>query len=92
VQIWGGAAADFTARMSAYETLRRKLEEGLPKLEVTSKPAEIVRAENLLAARIRKAPAGARRGDILSALPQLPPDVYYRFLGRAWFCTTPGRM
>ena len=136
VQIWGGAAADFVARMSAYETLRRKLEEGLPQLEVTSDPAEILRAENLLAARIRAARAGARRGSIFSpsirsafrralnieagpgrceairddnpgefdyqingtypkyrplstvppaileALPELPPDVYYRFLGR----------
>ena len=136
VQIWGGAAADFVARVSAYEALRRKLEEGLPRLEVTSNPAEILRAEGLLAARIRVARAGARRGDIfsrsiraafrralkseanrglcesirddnpgefdyqingtypkyqplstvppsvLSALPSLPPDVYYRFLGR----------
>ena len=136
VQIWGGAAADFTARMSAYEALRAKLGEGLPRLEVTSNPAEILRAENLLAVRIREARAGARRGSIfspairrafrralksetepgrceairddnpgefgyringtypkyhplstvppsiLSALPELPPDVYYRFLGR----------
>ncbi len=136
VQIWGGAAADFTARMSAYEALRAKLGEGLPQLEVTDDPAEILRAENLLAARIREARSGARRGSIfsssirrafkralesetdrgrceairddnpgefdfpingtypkhrplstvppsiLSALPELPPDVYYRFLGR----------
>jgi hypothetical protein len=136
VQIWGGAAADFVGRMSAYEALRHKLEEGLPRLEVTSNPAEILRAENMLAARIRVARAGARRGDIfsrsiraafrralksetgvgpcesirddnpgefdyringtypkyqplstvppsmLAALPQLPPDVYYRFLRR----------
>jgi hypothetical protein len=136
VQIWGGAAADFVARMNAYDALRHKLEEGLPRLEVTSNPAEILRAEGLLAARIRVARAGARRGDILTrsiraafrralksetsggacesirddnpgefdyringtypkyqplstvppgmlaALPSLPPDVYYRFLGR----------
>ena len=136
VQIWGGAAADFTARMGAYEALRSKLEEGLPRLEVTSNTADILRAENLLAARIRAARAGAVRGSIfsrsirgafrralksetgagpceairddnpgefdyringtypkyqplstvppsiLSALPELPPDVYYRFLGR----------
>jgi hypothetical protein len=136
VQIWGGAAADFISRMSAYEALRNKLEEGLPRLEVTADPAEILRAENMLAARIRAARVGARRGDIfsrsiraafrralksesgpgpcesirddnpgefdyqingtypkyqplstvppsmLSALPQLPPDVYYRFLRR----------
>ena len=136
VQIWGGAAADFVARMNAYDELRHKLEQGLPRLEVTSNPAEILRAEGLLAARIRVARASARRGDIftrsiraafrralrsetsggvcesirddnpgefdyringtypkyqplstvppgmLAALPSLPPDVYYRFLGR----------
>ena len=136
VQIWGGAAADFTARMSAYEALRRKLEQGLARLEVTANPLEILRAENLLAERIREARAGARRGSIfsqpiraafkralngevgpgpceairddnpgefawringtypksqpvstvppgmLAALPELPADVYYRFLGR----------
>ncbi len=136
VQIWGGAAADFTSRMSAYEALRSKLEEGLPRLEVTANPLEIARAEGLLAARIREARAGARRGSIfsrpiraafrralksvagpgpcesirddnpgefayringtypkyqpvstvppgiLAALPELPADVYYRFLGR----------
>lgn len=136
VQIWGGAAADFTARMGAYEALRDTLAKGLPRLEVTSDPAEILRAEHLLAARIREARAGARRGSIfsppirtafrralkseidagrceairddnpgefgyringtypkhqplstvppslLAALPELPPDVYYRFLGR----------
>ena len=136
VQIWGGAAADFTARMTAYETLRTKLEEGLPRLEVTDNPIEILRAENMLATRIRAARAGARRGSIFSrpiraafrralrgvvgagpceairddnpgefeypingtypkyqplstvppkileTLPELPPDVYYRFLER----------
>jgi hypothetical protein len=136
VQIWGGAAADFSARMNAYEVMRARLGEGLPRLEVTSDPAEILRAETLLAARIREARAGARRGSIfspairrafrralksetdpgrceairddnpgefdyringtypkyhplstvppsiLSTLPALPPDVYYRFLGR----------
>lgn len=136
VQIWGGAAADFTARMTAYERLRTKLEEGLPRLEVTDNPIEILRAENMLATRIRAARAGARRGSIFSppiraafrralkgvvgagiceairddnpgefeypingtypkyqpvstvpprileTLPELPPDVYYRFLER----------
>jgi len=136
VQIWGGAAADFTARMSAYEALRKKLEEGLPRLKVTDDPKEILHAETMLAARIRAARSGARRGSIfsqpirsafrralhgeigpgpcesirddnpgefeyringtypkfqpvstvppsmLAALPELPADVYYRFLGR----------
>lgn len=136
VQIWGGAAADFTARMSAYEAMRERLADGLPRLAVTDDPKEILRAETMLAARIREARAGARRGAIfsppirrafrralkaeagpgpcaslrddnpgefsyrmngtypkhhpvstvppgmLAALPELPPDVYYRFLNR----------
>ena len=137
VQIWGDAAATFIARMNSYAELRNKLEQGLKKLEVTEKPAEILQAENALAARIRVARAKAKRGDIfskkvrtafrtalraetdgatcaalqdegnpgdftyqingtypkreplstvppnlLAALPELPPDVNYRFLGR----------
>ncbi len=44
--------------------LRRSLEIGLPPLAVTDNPSDIVRAENLLAERIRQARAGASRGDI----------------------------
>lgn len=136
VQIWGDAAATFIARMNAYADLRKKLEQGLPKLKVTDNPVEILRAETALAARIRVARAKAKRGDIfsrrirtafrqalrtqtdpgtceairddnpgdftypingtypkhnpvstmppniLAALPELPDDVHYRFLGR----------
>jgi len=66
VEVWGFAVADFSARMGAYEELRRGLEQGLPALAVTNDPAEIVRAETLLATRIRQARLRARRGDIFS--------------------------
>ena len=46
--------------------IRRSLEQGLPPLKVTDDPSEIQRAERLLAQRIRKARAGAGRGDIFT--------------------------
>ena len=136
VQIWGDAAATFTARMNSYAELRGKLEKGLKALAVTDKPVEILQSETALAERIRVARAKAKQGDIfsrqvraafrtalraesdagtcaairddnpgdfairingtypkreplstvppsmLAALPELPPDVHYRFLGR----------
>jgi hypothetical protein len=42
------------------------LEKGLPKLAVTDRPSDIVRAENLLAERIRRARVGTRRGNIFT--------------------------
>lgn len=58
--------ADFSARMDAYAELRSRLEQGLPALAVTDHPAEILRAETMLATRIRQARQGARRGDIFA--------------------------
>jgi hypothetical protein len=135
VEVLGTKVADFSAKMDAYSALRRSLEVGLPPLAVTDNPGDIRRAEQLLAERIRRARAGARRGDIftedtrrafrqllrpvtnrgtcaairddnpgefgyavnadypknrpmstvppsiLDALPRLPEDVWYRFLG-----------
>lgn len=66
VEVLGNALGDFTAKMDAYAALRRSLQEGLPPLRVTDKPAEIREAEHALAARIRKARAGAGRGDIFT--------------------------
>lgn len=57
---------DFSIRMNAYAVLREKLQEGLPALAVTDDPKEIQLAERLLAERIRKARARARRGDIFT--------------------------
>lgn len=66
VEVWGDALTDFSARLSAYAELREKLQQGLPPLVVTAKPEEILIAEEALAARIRRARAGARRGDIFT--------------------------
>jgi hypothetical protein len=66
VQIWGFAAADFSTRMSEYATLRAKLQRGLPELKVTDDPRDIFLAERLLAARIREARSGIRRGGIFT--------------------------
>lgn len=66
VEVLGSKVAEFTAKMEAYSALRRSLEIGLPPLAVTDNPSDIVRAENLLAERIRRARAGADRGDIFN--------------------------
>ena len=67
VEVLGTTLSEFTTKMDAYAALRRSLEEGLPPLAVTDRPEEIVRAERLLAERIRRARAGAGRGDIFTS-------------------------
>jgi hypothetical protein len=66
VEVLGSKVAEFTTKMDAYSALRRSLEKGLPPLAVTDNPGDIVRAENLLAERIRRARAGASRNDIFT--------------------------
>lgn len=66
VEVWGTAIVEFSARMAAYAELRETLQQGLPVLAVTDDPVEILKAETALAERIRRARAGARRGDIFS--------------------------
>jgi len=66
VGVDGLIVADFTTRMAAYAALRKSLEEGLPKLEVTTNHSEIRRAEEALARRIREAREGARQGNIFT--------------------------
>jgi hypothetical protein len=66
VEVLGNTLGDFTTKMDAYAALRRSLQEGLPELSVTDNPAEIQRAEQLLAQRIRQGRAGAGRGDIFT--------------------------
>ena len=66
VQIWGDAVADFNVRVSAYSDLRTSLEIGLPPLEVTPNPVDILVAEFALAANLRHARQGIRRGNIFS--------------------------
>jgi hypothetical protein len=69
LQVWGdfdtATLAEFARRVEAYDALRRRLEAGLQPLQVTTNPDEIVRAERMLAHRIREARERARRGDIL---------------------------
>lgn len=66
VEVLGSKVAEFDARMDEYAKLRSSLQKGLPALVVTDNPSEIQRAERLLAARIRKARAGAGRHDIFT--------------------------
>ena len=66
VEVLGSKVAEFDARMAEYAKLRSTLQKGLPPLAVTANPIEIQQAERLLAARIRKARAGAGRHDIFT--------------------------
>jgi len=66
VQVWGHTGADFSRRVWNYSELRRELEKGLPPLTVTDDPAEIRRAVQTLAKRIRVARARAREGEIFT--------------------------
>ena len=66
VEVLGSKVAEFTTKMDAYKALRRSLEVGIPPLAVTDNPSDILRAETLLAQRIRRARAGAGRGDIFT--------------------------
>src|SRR4051812_42926850 len=73
VEVLGTTLTAFTSKMDSYATLRRSLQEGLRELRVTDRPAEIRDAERSLAARIRRARAGASRNDIFT------PDVRRAF-------------
>ena len=66
VEVLGSKVAEFSEKMDAYRALRESLEIGIPALVVTDNPDDIRRAERLLAERIRRARAGARRGDIFT--------------------------
>lgn len=66
VQVFGYIVADFSARVDRYLELRRTLEDGLPPLTITDDPAEILRAENALARRIRVARDDAKQGEIFT--------------------------
>ena len=66
VQVWGSSQIEFTKLVSGYAELRAAAQAGAPVLAVTDDPREIQRAELVLAARIRMARAGAKRGDIFT--------------------------
>jgi len=84
VAVDGLIVADFTARMAAYEELRRSLEEGLQGLEITDDASQIRRAEQALARRIRAAREGARQGSIFT------PAINAAFKRLLAGVTTPG--
>lgn len=71
VQIWGDTVADFNARVRTYFELRGKLEEGLPALIVTGRPAEIRLAQFALARQVRVARRGARQGEFFTVTTSL---------------------
>ena len=66
VQIWGDAVADFSARVRAYVELRDRLAVGLPPLIITLNPADITRAEEALAHRLRHARKDVREGNVFA--------------------------
>ena len=84
VAVDGLIVADFSARMAAYAELRRSLEDGLPKLQVTEDHSEIRRAEEALATRIRLARQGYRQGNIFT------PDINKAFKQLLAGVVTPG--
>jgi hypothetical protein len=57
---------DFQRRIDAYIKLRKKVDEGAPKMKETTDPAKIKEAQSALAARIREGRAAARHGDIFT--------------------------
>lgn len=61
-----GLVAAFTAKVQAYDKLRKDLAKDSPPLKETTNPAEIANAEKALAAKIRAARANAKRGDIFT--------------------------
>lgn len=68
--VWGyfdaETLADFVRRVQEYSSLRQRLETGVPSLQVTTNPDEIIKTESLLARRIRTARASARRGELFT--------------------------
>jgi hypothetical protein len=66
VQVFGDVMADFGARVSAYAALRDEMAQGLPPLQV-DEPGEVQKRVRALAAKIRAARKGAKRGDIFTA-------------------------
>ena len=63
---WGDTVTVFSGRVKSYVALRDKLEAGLPSPVATSSVAEVRSTRQALAARIQKARAKARQGDLFS--------------------------
>ena len=58
--------ADFAERIKAYDDLRKKVDDGAPKLKQTNDSAEIKVAEKALQVRMQAARANAKHGDIFT--------------------------
>lgn len=69
----GAAVADFNRRVQAYVALRSELATGVAEPGERERPEDIVKAEQVLAQRVRAARSAAKRGDIF------PPAVEQRF-------------
>jgi hypothetical protein len=65
-----GLLAEFNKKVEAYNKLRADLAKDSPPLKETNDPAQIGAAEKALAAKIRAARAGAKRGDIFTPATQ----------------------
>jgi hypothetical protein len=61
-----GLVAQFDAKVTAYNKLRKDLAKDSPPLKQTTDPTQIGNAEKSLAAKIRTARANAKRGDIFT--------------------------
>lgn len=89
--VWGyfdaETLADFGRRVQEYTTLRQRLETGLPSLQVTTNPDEIIKTESLLARRIRAARSSARRGELFT--PSMERQVKRLFGARVDAKTLP---
>jgi hypothetical protein len=57
---------EFNQRVSEYAALRNEAEKSVPQLAVTSNPAEITRASDTLATKIRNARPKARTGQVFT--------------------------
>jgi hypothetical protein len=65
--------ADFTARVKAYDDLRKKVDDGAPTLKETEEAGKIKIAQDALAQRIMAARGQAKRGEIFT------PEISTRF-------------
>ena len=61
-----GLLADFSAKVAAYNQLRKDLAKDSPQLKETTDPTQISNAEKALATKIRAARVNAKRGDIFT--------------------------
>jgi hypothetical protein len=64
--VWGDTVTVFSSRVQAYADLRDRLQTGLPQPVATNSLTELRSTRQALAARIRKARANAKQGELFS--------------------------